>query len=120
GIPSFQGRPVDTDPSTFFGSPELSPVRARVDAFNAAIEHTFASGVTVRNRTRLADYDKYYQNVFPGAVSLDTDGSQWVSIVAYGNETLRRNVFNQTDVVFEARTGALSHTLLAGAEFGRQ
>ncbi|MGV8941464.1 MAG: TonB-dependent receptor [Lysobacter sp.] len=120
GIPSLQGRPVKTDPSTFFGNPELSPVRARVDAFNGEIEHAFANGVTLRNRTRLADYDKYYQNVYPGEVSLDATGQQQVSIAAYGNETLRRNAFNQTEVVFEARTGALGHTLLAGAEIGRQ
>ena len=120
GVPSHQGRPVDTDPSTFFGNPELSPVRARVDAFNGEIEHAFANGVTLRNRTRLADYDKYYQNVFPGAVSLNADGQLQVSIAAYGNETLRRNAFNQTDVVFETRTGSIGHTLLAGAEIGRQ
>ena len=120
GIPSFQGRPVETGPATFFGNPELSPVRARVDALNGGFEHTFANGVTLRNRTRLADYDKYYQNVFPGAVSLNAAGQQQVSIAAYGNETLRKNAFNQTDVVFEARTGAVIHTLLAGAEFGRQ
>lgn len=120
GIPSFQGRPVETDPSTFFGNPELSPVRARVDALNGGIEHVFANGVTLRNRTRLADYDKYYQNVYPGVVSLDADDQQQVSISAYGNETLRRNAFNQTEVVFEASTGTVVHTLLAGAEIGRQ
>ena len=29
----------------------------------------FGNGVTLRNRTRYADYDKFYQNVFPGAVN---------------------------------------------------
>ena len=30
------------------------------------------------------------------------------------------NVFNQTDFTYTASTGAIRHTLLAGAEFGRQ
>ena len=72
GIPSsttsFNGRrlPVETDPSTFFGDPERSPTWADVDAFSALVEHDFGNGVTLRNRTRVADYDKFYQNVYPG------------------------------------------------------
>jgi len=69
GVPSFHGRPLDTDPSTFFGNAALSPVEATVDAFNALIEHEFGNGVALRNRSRWADYDKVYQNVFPGAVN---------------------------------------------------
>ena len=32
----------------------------------------------------------------------------------------RSNLFNQTDLVFAARTGRVAHTLLAGVELGRQ
>ena len=117
GIPSFRGRPVDTDASTFFGNPALSPTWAQVDAFNAVIEHAFGNGVTLRNQTRWADYDKFYQNVYPGAVT--ADGSQ-VSISAYNNLTARRNLFNQTDLTFGVNTGAISHGFLVGAELSRQ
>lgn len=115
GVPSLAGRPLDTDPSTFFGDPARSPVWARVNAFNALVEHDFGNGVLLRNRTRYADYAKFYQNVFPGAVS----GAN-VSISAYSNLTDRENVFNQTDLTFRVDTGAIAHTLLAGAEYGRQ
>ena len=117
GVPSLNGRPLDTDPSTFFGNPDASPVEATVDAFDAVIDHDFGNGLQLRNHLRWADYDKFYQNVFPGAVDA---AAQTVSIAAYNQGTQRRNLFNQTDLVWSATTGRVRHTLLAGAEFGRQ
>ena len=117
GVPSLDGRPLDVDPSTFFGNPAQSPVEATVDAFDAVIEHAFSDNLSLRNHLRWADYEKSYQNVFPGAVDAAT---QTVTISAYGQATQRRNLFNQTDLVWQASTGAIRHTVLAGAEFGRQ
>ena len=117
GVPSLYGRPVETDPSTFFGNPDASPVEATVDALDAVIEHAFADNLSLRNHLRWADYDKFYQNVFPGAADAAT---QTVSISAYSNSTTRENLFNQTDLVWETATGGIRHTVLAGAEFGRQ
>ncbi len=67
GVPSSPARAVrSTDPSTFFGDPDRSPVTADVDAFTALVDHDFGNGLTLRNRTRIADYDKFYQNVYAG------------------------------------------------------
>src|SRR3546814_2295784 len=52
GIPSFRGRPVDTDASTFFGNAALRPTWARVNAFNALVrseEHTSELQSLMRN-----------------------------------------------------------------------
>jgi catecholate siderophore receptor len=117
GVPSFQGRPVDTDASTFFGDPSRSPTDVTVNLLSAVFDHEFGNGATLRNRTLYGDYDKFYQNVFPGAVS--EDGAT-VSISAYNNAQDRENIFNQTDVVFTLATGAVEHQLLTGLEFGRQ
>lgn len=117
GVPSLNGRPLDTDPATFFGNPRLSRTEAAVDAFDAIIEHAFSEGLQLRNHLRWADYDKYYQNVFPSTV--DASGSR-VTLAAYRADTTRRNLFNQTDLVWETRSGALRHTVLAGVELGRQ
>ncbi len=117
GVPSFQGRPVDTDPSTFFGDPTQSPTDATVNVATVVFDHEFAGGASLRNRTLYGDYDKFYQNIFPGAVS--ADGST-VSISAYNNAQQRENVFNQTDLVFSLTTGSLEHELLTGIELGRQ
>jgi len=117
GISSYQGRPVQTARSTFFGNAEGSPTGTELNAVTALFEHTFDNGVLLRNRTRWADQDKFYQNVFPGAVN--AAGTQ-VSISAYNNATDRENLFNQTDVIFSFDTGGIQHKLLLGAELGRQ
>ncbi|PWR21664.1 TonB-dependent siderophore receptor [Zavarzinia compransoris] len=117
GITSFRGRPVDTDPSTFFGNPDLSPTWAEVNAFNALIDYDFGGGVTLRNRTRYAVYDKFYQNVFAGAPNA---AGTTVGISAYNNMSTRENLFNQTDLNFKFETGSISHDFLVGGELGRQ
>lgn len=123
GIPSyataFNGTrfPVATDRETFFGDPDASRSDTEVNAFNALIEHDFGDGTVLRNRTRVADYHKTYQNVFAGNV--DTAGTT-VALSAYNNTTGRRNLFNQTDLIFSATTGAVEHKFMTGVEFGRQ
>jgi catecholate siderophore receptor len=117
GIPSFQGRPSRAGITTFFGNPDSSYASVYVHAASALLEHKLPAGVTLRNRTRFADYDKSYLNSLPGAVN--AAGTQ-VSLSAYANDTGRRNLFNQTDLLFDAATGPVRHTLLVGAEIGRQ
>ncbi len=124
GVPSLLGigigRPVDVAPETFFGSPELSPIRASVSAFTALVEHELGDGVLLRNRTRYADYDRFYQNVYPNGVAANLDGSLSAIIAAYNASMKRENLFNQTDLVFDIDRGGLRHTVLVGVEFGRQ
>ena len=117
GVPSFRGLPSGGDVRTYFGNPDSSYSDLRVHAGTLTVDHDAGSGIAVRNRTRYARYDKFYQNVFPGAVN--AAGTQ-VSLAGYSNGTDRTNLFNQTDVTYATRTGAVSHTLLAGTEFGRQ
>ena len=117
GVSSFNGRPVVTDPGTFFGDPTRSPTDATVNLVSALLEHRLNARVTLRNRLSYGDYDKFYQNVFPGAVNA---AGTTVAISAYNNATTRQNVFNQTDLIMSAQTGRFGHTLLIGAEFGRQ
>ena len=118
GIPSFGDRPVETAASTFFGDPHQSNALVTVNAFTAAVDHKFDGPLLLRNRTSFADYDKFYQNVYPGS-AVSPDGAT-VALAAYNNATDRRNFFNQTDLNVTAFTGRLRHVFLAGAEFGRQ
>ena len=117
GIPSFEGRPAPAAITTYFGNPDSSYARAEVGAAAVVVEHVTGGGFTVRNHTRLADYQKFYQNSFPGAVN--AAGTQ-VNLAAYNLATDRRNLFNQTDVIFRTRTGSVQHTILGGFEFGQQ
>lgn len=118
GVPSFNGRPYDTDVATFFGNADLSPNAVRLNAFTALVEHDFGNGLTLRNRTRFADYDKYYQNVFAGGAVSATTGR--LAVGAYRDETKRENRFNQTDLQYALATGTVRHKLAFGFEFGRQ
>lgn len=117
GIPSQNGKPFKTDESTFFGNAEQSPTETTVRTLAATIEHKFKNGVMLSNKTRYADYDKYYQNVYAnGSVS----AGGMVALAAYRDDTQRQNLFNQTDLVMTAETGAIKHQVLLGTEFGRQ
>jgi catecholate siderophore receptor len=118
GIPSFGDRPVPTSPSTFFGDARQSFASATVDAFNAVVDHRLGRSAWMRNRTRFANYEKFYQNVFAGS-AVSADG-QTLTLSAYNNATDRHNLFNQTDVHASAMTGAITHVIVVGAEFGRQ
>jgi catecholate siderophore receptor len=116
GIPSFRGQPSDAGISTFFGNPDLSFVHARVNLASAVIDQQFGK-LNIRNHTLFGDYDRGYQNFVPGAVNADETR---VNLSAYNNATRRRNIFNQTDLTYAAKTGSVRHTLLAGTELGQQ
>jgi catecholate siderophore receptor len=126
GVPSVNGagnsqlnnRPFrigDTD--QFFGNAALSPNETETNAFNAMIEHAFDSGLTVRNRLRYADYDKFYQNIFARG-SVNNAGN--VQFGAYRDETDRENLINQTDLMFDVKTGSIEHKMLFGMELAKQ
>ena len=117
GIPSFQGRPSNANIETFFGDPDLSNGTTSIHAGDLTIERGLGSSFTLRNRSHVVDYDKFYQNVFPGAVN--AAGTE-VSLSAYNNRHDRRNIFNQTDLTYAVRTGAVKQTWMVGAELGSQ
>jgi len=116
GIPSFQLRPADVPMDTYFGNPDDSRVRANVHLASVSLDHTVGR-FNIRNRTSFGNYDRFYQNYVPGAVTSDKTK---VALTSYNNATKRRNFFNQTDVTFAVSTGTIKHTFLAGAELGRQ
>ena len=118
GIPSFAGAPLEiASPRTFFGDPSVSSADAQVNLGTVTLEHTAASGLTLRNRSVFADYNKVYQNVFPGAV--DSTASA-VQITGYNNATDRRNLLNETEITYPLMTGGVRQTLLGGVAVGRQ
>jgi len=128
GIPSFgtrsgvvdSGRPVDTDRSTFFGNAANSPTHVDAWSLNSLIEHTFDNEVKIRNRTRYASYDKFYQNIYANGVATAEDATGTVAISAYNDATQRENLFNQTDLLFKLNTWGVEHEFMTGVEYGRQ
>ena len=104
------------DYQTFYGNASLSPNETETKALNAMIEHAFNDNLSIRNRTRYASYDKFYQNVYANsAVSNNT-----FNVGAYRDTTDRQNFINQTDVIYKITTGGFEHQLMAGMEVGTQ
>ena len=117
GIPSSGSAPYETDRRTFFGNPDQSRAHNVVDGAYSVLDHDFGGGLTARNTTRYTDYDKYYQNVYPGS-AVNAAGN--LTISAYNNANRRQNFFNQTDFTKKLSAGGWNHTLLFGFEFGSQ
>ncbi|MES2297494.1 MAG: TonB-dependent siderophore receptor [Pseudomonadota bacterium] len=119
GIPSYQGRPLDTAVSAFFGdpNPDTRPATLRADAFSATLEHEFGDGISLSNKTRYTDYDKAYQNYNVTGLNM---ASGKVTLAAYNNHQWRKNTFNQTDIIIKLDNNGIKHTVLVGMELGRQ
>src|SRR5215510_12342186 len=114
--------------STFFGSPIYNYAKVEVQTGMAIIEHDFGDGLTMRNGTIYADYNRGYRNVYPGGTGAPaaagggavTPDQTQVSLNAYENYTPRENSFNQTDFIYKTATGPVLHTFAFGTEFGRE
>lgn len=117
GIASQNGKPFAISESTFFGDPAQSPTDTELNTTSLTVDHDFGAGLTLRNRTLYGSYDKFYQNVFASGV-VAANGN--VPFQAYFASTERQNLFNQTDLIYKLKTGAIGHTLLGGVELGRQ
>jgi catecholate siderophore receptor len=114
------------DLTKFFGSPFYNYAHVEVQTGMAVIEHDFGNGLTVKNGSLYADYNRGYQNVFPGGTGGGPGGGAvtpdltQLSLNAYQNTTNRENAFNQTDFIYKGATGPVLHTVAFGTEFGRQ
>lgn len=117
GIPSQNGKPFDTKRSRFFGNADQSPTETHVNAGYVQLEHAFSKDLTLNNRTRFAQYDKYYQNVFASSV---VAADNTLTLENYRDETQRENFTSQTDVTWRAKTGSVGHQLTAGVDVERQ
>ncbi|MDQ3140446.1 MAG: TonB-dependent siderophore receptor, partial [Pseudomonadota bacterium] len=117
GVPSNFDRPLAGVRRTFFGDPDKSYAEVDVHLARFAIEHDFGDGLSVRNRTHYGEYDKFYQNIFPGDY---LEASDQVRLSAYNDSTKRENLFSQTDLVWDTELAGVDQTLLLGFEIGRQ
>jgi catecholate siderophore receptor len=117
GVPADGDEPIRGHTRTFFGDPDISFARANVNLATVAAEHDFGGGLTLRNRTMFGDYDKFYQNVFANGFN---SGTGLVTLAGYNNRNNRRNLFSQTDLIWESRLAGIDQTLLFGYEAGRE
>jgi catecholate siderophore receptor len=117
GVPSVDGEPLRGFDETFFGSEEQNLAELRAHVGRARIDHRLAEGWTADATVQVAGYDKLYQNVYPIGIDLEAGT---VSLDGYRDETDRRNLIMQANLVGEFRTGNIGHTLLVGVEHADQ
>ncbi len=117
GVPAEGEEPVRGHTRAFFGDPDDSFARTSVNTATLAIEHRFSDSLTLKNRTMFGSYDKFYQNIYPNSFNPATGR---VALAGYNNRNDRRNLFSQTDLVWENRAAGIDQTVLVGFEVGRE
>ncbi len=124
GVPSFNGRPVETARESYYGSGDAARddyTQSKVGGISALYSHQFSDALSVRNNTRLQTYDLDRNNTLPGG-TVDSV----TQTVGRSRGKVRRKedaFFNQTDFVWrgaEPAAGTISQQLLFGMEFGKQ
>lgn len=118
GVPSQDGRPWAGPIETFFGNPDLSNSAIDVTTLRGVVTHELSPALTFRGTASYGDYGKFYDNVFAGGPVNAATNSALIS--SYNSATDRENLLAQADLIWETRTGAWEHTVLAGLESGRQ
>jgi catecholate siderophore receptor len=127
-LPSTKANPASPfapngDLTAFFGSPLYNYAHVDVQTTMAVVEHDFENGLTVKNSSLYADYNRGYQNVYAGngaaAGAVNVEDTAF-NRAAYNNLNNRENAFNQTDFTYKTSTGPVLHTLAFGTEFDRQ
>src|SRR3954454_22432927 len=117
GIPANGDEPLRGHARDFFGDPDDSFARANVNVATFALEHRFAESLTLKTRTLFGNYDKFYQNIYPNSFNPATG---LVALAGYNNRNDRRNLFSQTDLLWENRLAGIDQTLLLRFEVGHE
>ena len=117
GIPTgSDGRPVEAFADIVFADPLLNVTDLEAHLLRATLQHDFTDSFKGVFSAFYGDYDKGYANFYvsgydevatPGVVT--TDG--------YVDTTRRQNLVLSANLVGAFETGAIAHTLIAGAEY---
>lgn len=118
GVPSQNGRPWPGSTRSFFGNPDASYSEIEVATLRGVLSHELSDTLSFRGSVSFGDYDKFYQNTYPGGPVDPVAGT--VSISSYNSGTTRQNLLAQADLIWEPVLAGMQHTILIGLEAGRQ
>ena len=120
GVPAINGRPVDVDPETYYGSSDArDDDYTETDMLSGAVtlEHEFNNGWKLKNTFRASDYDLNRNNTVVTSVNTTT-------LLANRRHSFidrqEHGYFNQTDISTNADWLGMKHALLFGMELGYQ
>lgn len=120
GIPAFHGRPVDVDPSTYYGAANARDVdtsHSKVWSGSGVLTLDVDPSTKLRNAVRYYDYELRRNNTLVGSVD------ETLKTASLNRSNVRRDErgwFNQTELTHDLTFGGTRHQLLFGAEIGRQ
>lgn len=120
GIPAAGGRPVNVDPSTYYGAAnarDADAVRSEVLSQAVTFLHRFSADLSFRNGFRRYTYKLRRRNTLPTAVNA-TAGT--VTLGHGGIDRDEDGWSNQWELTQTLRVGGMRHTLLYGVEIARQ
>lgn len=119
GVPASRGRPVDVDPSTYYGAANAKDVdfsRSEVWSTTAVLEHRFNESVSLRNGFRYYAYQLDRFNTLPGSVN---EALRTVSLNRSSVERDERGWSDQLELTHDFTLG-VRHQILYGVElFGQ-
>jgi catecholate siderophore receptor len=106
-------KPVNVDINNFYGFTD-DFFNQDVDTLSLRIDHKFSPALSLRNQTQYAQIDTHAApTVFPGVTATTTGQSR------REREQESESLYNQTDLVARFDTGSVKHTMIVGAEVGR-
>lgn len=120
GVPAINGRPVDVNPKTYYGSSDArDDDYTETDILSGAVtlEHEFNNGWKLKNTFRASDYDLNRNNTVVTSVNTTTlRANRRHSFI----DRQEHGYFNQTDISTNADWLGMKHALLFGMELGYQ
>jgi catecholate siderophore receptor len=121
--PSAISHPASVPWNNYYGF-KSNYVRTSADILTATVTHELSDQITLRNQFRFASFERNYRatapaidGLIPADTPLDSISVDRVQRGGFSQETLLDDQFGLT-ATFE--TYGISHTLVFGAEFGRQ
>lgn len=117
GVPALGGEPIAGFDETYFGDPDFNRATFEADVLRLRVDHRLSDGWSANGTLQYADYDKFYQNLYP--IGFDT-GANLVALDGYRDTTARENLLLQMNVVGRFQALGVGHTLLTGIEYGDQ
>jgi catecholate siderophore receptor len=124
GIPSNStaagqpNRPIAGYRDQFFGVPDVNYTQLQAHIAKLRLDGALAANVSFSGTILYGDYDKIYLNVYPNGAASAQNGT--VALAAYSDPTQRENFIAQANLVWDVETGALTHKILVGSEYGDQ
>lgn len=117
GIPSRNGRPVDVDRDTFFGSPDQNVAWTHIMTGSMRLKHRFNDHLRVRNAFLVSRTNRRYTNAYPGSA---VNAAGQFQLQAYDHPSSQLSYLERAELVADFETGFLKHKVLGGIEYSWQ